>query len=160
MDIHGPAARQQFIQKIRLRQRFASAKGNAAAGLVKKDDVLDNFFHHLVNGYGFANKLHSSGRAIDNTSAATGTFFPGYNYFFVLNFEGLLGADQNTPAALNTPAGPMHKLRFEGNSLRIMAPQAMQRAALEKNGGANAGPIVYGIPLDIEDDACCICHIR
>ncbi len=39
--------------------------------------------------------------------------------------------------------------------LRVAAPQAVQRAALEKNGRPEAGTVMNGHPLNIVNDSSC-----
>ncbi len=45
------------------------------------------------------------------------------------------------------------KKRLDRDAFRIVTPDALQRTAFEKNGGADAGPIVYGKRLKPEDIA-------
>ena len=55
------------------------------------------------------------------------------------------------PASNTLPGCRVHGLRVHGLSLRVVAPHARQRAALHEHGGADAGSIVDGEFLDIEN---------
>ena len=46
-----------------------------------------------------------------------------------------------------------HDLGIGTDALGVLAPEAVERAALQENGRADAWTVVDGEPLDIEDDA-------
>ena len=49
---------------------------------------------------------------------------------------------------------PIHcTSRFELQALRVVAPGAAQRAALEEHGGADARPVLGGEALQVQDGA-------
>ena len=66
--------------------------------------------------------------------------------------NGIFRADRQTCAAGVQPeAADAHPVELRGKRLafRAVAPGTAQRAALEKNGGADAGPVLYGEALNI-----------
>jgi len=56
-------------------------------------------------------------------------------------------------AAPDAPIYPQGRLRGALPAFGIVAPSALQRAALEKDRRADAGAIVYGVPLYVEDQS-------
>ena len=45
-----------------------------------------------------------------------------------------------------------HDLGSKADALRVLAPEAAERAALQEDGRADAWSVVDGEPLDVEDD--------
>ena len=70
-----------------------------------------------------------------------------------LHGNGLLRTSLAACPAARAAVGVEEELCFEALALRIVAPGAGERAALEKDGGADALAVVEGIFLDIENDA-------
>ena len=54
-------------------------------------------------------------------------------------------------AASHTPTAAKTGFRILAPALGIVAPPALQGAALEKDGGPDARPVVDGVFLDVED---------
>ena len=62
-----------------------------------------------------------------------------------------VGTDLETGATADAPLGMDHDLRLGVNGLGIMAPRTMQTATFKENRCADAGAIVYGKALYVED---------
>ena len=72
---------------------------------------------------------------------------------FIFQFVRLVGASNNTIATADTSFRKKLNLRMRISPLGIVAPEAAQRAALEKHRCPNAWPIVNRESLDVENES-------
>ena len=63
----------------------------------------------------------------------------------------MTGADSGALGAADAKACHIFQLRQRGDSLRIVAPTALERTALKKYGGANAVSVMNGEMFDIKN---------
>ena len=63
------------------------------------------------------------------------------------------GAGLETGLAAQTAVLAQGQLGPRGQAFRIVAPGAVQGTALEEDRGADAGPVVQRVALDVEDHA-------
>ena len=63
---------------------------------------------------------------------------------------GTCGAYRRTSAAMHAFVGQIPQLGCCGDAFGVVAPPALQGAALEKNGGSDPRTVVNGKMLDIE----------
>lgn len=64
-----------------------------------------------------------------------------------------LRAGDKAASAANAAVFTKNQFGLAALALRVVAPDAGQRAAFEKNGGADARPVLDGISANVEDDA-------
>lgn len=147
MDTISPAGFQALDEKIRLHQGLATTEGDPAAGFIVEGLVLEDLFQHLEGGHLPSDTLTGSGRAHASTipAAAAG---PG-----VIAREGGFFAELDARAAPYAAFWHEGEFRLPLLAFGVVAPLASQRATFEENGGADAGAILDGIPLDVEDDS-------
>ena len=67
--------------------------------------------------------------------------------------DGLPRTDGNARIALGTAGGPDHEVGAEGDPLGIVAPEAVEGAALEEDGRPDARAVMDGEVLDIKYEA-------
>ena len=153
----------QFLEKgaaeFALHQGFAAGQGHAAAGLPEKQPVLQYLFKQILKRNpppGQAQRPRGAGHGAQPEAAAPvaqpeaaapvaqqfGLVFAGGN--------GLGGAGAGTAAAVDAQRFVVHKLRQRALRFRVAAPGAAQRAAFEKNQGADAVAVVQAEALNIE----------
>jgi hypothetical protein len=70
MDTEGTELSEQFGRELREQERFTAREGNAAAGLLVKNPVLDRLVHNLVHGQGLSHDLNGTRRADLRTGQA------------------------------------------------------------------------------------------
>jgi hypothetical protein len=81
----------------------------------------------------------------------------------MLSFHTLMDsvpAHLETGTTTNTPIRKERKNRLVAYALGVVAPPAGKRASFEKNRGPNAGPVVKGKSLDLEDLPFCFSQPR
>ena len=67
--------------------------------------------------------------------------------------RGSRGAGAPAFAARQAAAFKDQQFRPGRLALRIVAPGAVERAALEKDGRADAGSVLDGVPLEVKDES-------
>lgn len=74
--------------------------------------------------------------------------------FTTIKGDGTLRASFNAFQTADTARLTGHQLRFYGLTLRVVAPGAAQRTALEKHGSTDSGTVINGKALNIEENSC------
>ena len=126
---------QHFSHKLRLHQTFSAGEGNTAVTAVEVP-VLSDLLHKFFHSVGLPHLLQCSGGAV-------------CHIFQIMNSTAAKTANAFGCEELD--------LGFRPEALRVMAPAAAQRTALQKHGGTDARPIVNAKPLDIKYRSCHSC---
>jgi hypothetical protein len=66
---------------------------------------------------------------------------------------GAVGADLEAGSARDTPTGMEEEFGVGIDGLGVMTPDAAEATSLQEDRSADAGAIVYGKALDVEDPA-------
>jgi hypothetical protein len=132
-------------------QGFASGEGHPAFGLFVKDPVSSDFRKYLFDGQlptDHLQRFSGTGRGTISTNLASGAVNLD---FIIVTPQRLGGTHLQTFVTQNAAGWPEDELRLVGAALRVMAPAAGQRTALEKNCRTNAGTVVDGISADVKN---------
>lgn len=154
------ASRSRALAKLVLHEGLAAGEGHAAAGTVIKHAILFNFIKHLPHRHGFAVYALRARGARTHTGKAFAALAA------VMRNQAIHEAERTrctgveaTPADLGSKAarGIEGMLGMEILRLRVAAPTATQRAALEENQGADTFAIVHAELLYIKNNTLCLC---
>ena len=86
-----------------------------------------------------------------DAGAGEGAFLSVGDDLLTIPAQGALRAGGDAGLAVQAALLPKHAFRPAMLALRVVAPLAPQRAALEKHGGAQTWPVVDREPADIEN---------
>ena len=136
--VHGGGAVQHFQEKFRLAGRLAAGEGDAAAHGGQIVLVAQELFGERRSLIARAAELPQPLRAGADAPAAGRAVLPAV----------WAGADAG--AAVQAVVVGDHQLRLIAEPLRVVAPHAPQRAALEKDGRADAGAVIDRHLLDVK----------
>ena len=139
-------------RKLRLIQRFAAGKGEAA-GLPIKAAILLHLGQHGFDGHGLAGHFQRGGGAAFSAGGAVAAGGAIQQVAAFLRPVAASGAGSQALAAAHAFFRRVKDLRLAGEGFRVVAPQAAQMASLQKHRGADAGAIVDGVALDVENRA-------
>jgi hypothetical protein len=148
VEIAVAAAGEEFLEDVETEEGFAAGKRDATAGLLVKHLVASDFLEDLVAGHDASDKLAGLGGAgLD----ATGTGIAKLGSLVDIMGGGTEGTDGC--AAVTVDAAVLHDDDFGHGSLAfgIVTPPALEGASLEEDGGADPGPVVEGVSLNVED---------
>ena len=150
---------QQVEGKFALQQGLAAGDGHAATGASIKHGIFLRNLEGLGHGVGLAVDDDPLGR----TGFGTGHVLAAHAFAAVDGHETVLATGQGAVGAGLEAAGALVRpqaaalvvgqLRFPVLGFRVAAPAAAQTAALGEDDGTDAGTIMHGIFLDIEDEA-------
>ena len=138
MHVFGPQAAQGLREEGRLQERLSAGKGHPAAGLVEEDPVPEQPLHQRRRLQLLPDPLQGAGGAGLQVGVARDPAAPR---------QLLLAA----VAAGHTAVLHAHDGRLGRLALRVVAPEAGQRAALHEHGAPQSGAILEGEALDVED---------
>ena len=138
-----------FHDKIRIKQRFPTGKGNAAAGIFVKRNISVDGAPGICRCHRFA--FHHPGlRGTDRrTGSAAPAAPPIHCHSLITNNNCILGTAADAQSTPNAFPLVDHQLRSRGNIFRIGTPLAAQRATLQKQDTANARSVMYTEFLNI-----------
>ena len=145
------AGLEEFHGEGVLGERLAAGQSDAAVAFFVEGFVFHDFLHQLLHGHLLAQAFHGQSGAGVGAFAAAVAFFHVQLDAVLACGQGVLGADFDAGEAAHALIFIPDDLRGEDLGLRVVAPGAQQRAALHKNGGADARAVMDGIVLDIAD---------
>ena len=146
----------QRLQKAGLGEGFAARKGHAAAGAVVEFPVELHFLHDLGHAQVAAADREGVGVAdvLAQPALRQGATLPVKDDARIRRGrEAVVGTGLHALAAPDAVGGDVHELGGGPDVLRVLAPQAMQWATLEKDDGPDAGAVVDGKTLEVADHA-------
>ena len=141
-----------------LEQGLAARKGDAAAGRAEEDLLLFHFLEHGIHGAVLT--IHDGGMrrtgrgTLERTVAAQRPVDDGLPV--TAGADGLVRAGPKAAGAfVQTEAAPLleGQLRPGGLGFGVAAPAAGQGTAFQEDIGTDAGAVMHGIVLDVENDA-------
>ena len=148
-----PRQREELKQKLRLSRRLSAGDSQTTAACLIVGSVAQCRPDYLLGGYGSAYDGQSPRRT--NVCACTAACAGSKIKAVPAVREGMCMHRANGfagPAAGALPANEA-QLGRTLKGLRVVTPAAAQLAALEKNGGANAGTVVVGAALNVKNNA-------
>ncbi len=107
---------------------------------------------------GCAQQFQCASGADRHTDPAGVAAFPVDLYEIALQLQAVQGAGLDTSAALQAMGLYALNLRPGKQALGVMAPLAAQQAAFHEDGGADAGAVLRGKALQVQDCASGVCH--
>ena len=158
-----PASLQRFENgqgEVGLKQDLTARQGDPSARIAVEVGVALDDLEHLVHRHLLAGDAHGVVRACLHAVPA--------HVAQVAVDDDAVGADGDGPERARRHAAvaalaeglPVHEFRREVLRLRVGAPHAAQRAALEEDGRPDARTVVDAVPLDVEHGPCNACHCR
>ena len=128
--------------KFRVGQHFAAADGHTAAGVVVKALVLRHLEDDLLGGHLPGHGLKASGKAEFGAGIAQVALLPvDADIRLCVQIDGLPGTMGQAIPAFDAAVRHLDQLLLIADQLGIVAPAAVQRAALQENCRADAGAI-------------------
>ncbi len=155
MQAGRPAGLEKSQTELRLGQGLAAGQGHAAARLFVKNAVFLNFGKDIGDGVlsaGDLKRLIHAGLGTFSAGVALGTVDDDRPFIRTLG-KSLLRADFEAGVTAGAAGRAQEKLKTAPYAFRIMAPQAMQGAALEKYCRPDAWAVMNREPLDVENQA-------
>jgi hypothetical protein len=138
-----------------LEEGLPSRQRHAAAGMLVEGSVLAHVCHDFIHRDLAPKKL--PGIRVADADACSTLYTPLAVVDVLARRAKLVCLARTGPSALATPDAPLgvvDELRLRALSLRVVTPDAAQRASLEEDHGADAGAIVHRETLQVEDGAC------
>jgi hypothetical protein len=141
-----------------LNQRFPTGKGYTTTGITVKIGIRADLGHNGFNTDLSAIKGKGIGITRVNTSAAGDASFPVKHFFTRrICFMGFQRTVRKAGATGDTFIRIRSKFRVRTDGFGIVAPDASERAALEKYGRPDTRPVMDGKSLDIKNKARYVC---
>ena len=153
VDAFFPAGLQEHDQKFGKHERLPSGKGNPTAGLIEENHFPFQDGQYIIHTLGAARHLRGFSGAIVRAGAADNAAGRIGNDALRSMAAGFLGTKFNALPAADTLFCRVHFLNFGRAAFRIMAPRTGEGTTLQKNGGADARPIVNRIAFDVKNQA-------
>jgi hypothetical protein len=141
VETAGPAGLEKGLGEPGLDERVAAGQRDAAARLLVEDAVpLDLRQHVLDADLGAAAAQVALGPVDGHDAGGVGGDGPGR-------------AGLDAGVAAGTARGPVHELGAGRDAFGIVAPEAMQAAALEEDGRPDARSVMDRVAFDVENAA-------
>ena len=137
-----------------MHEGLTAGKGHTAAGAGIEQGVLFHFLEDLIDGFVFAVDDHPlSGTGVGAVERLTGVAFAAVERqrAVFVDGDGVVLAGLDAAMAADAAALVIGDLRVRGLGFGVTAPFARQGAALQEDDGPDAGTVVNGIFLNIED---------
>ena len=152
VDADPPTAFRQLHGERGLRQDFPAGKGHAAPRVAVEQHVPLEDVEDLLDGiFGPGHDQRPAGAFAGAQAAVVAPFPIDDRRLSRLEGHGAFRAHPRTEAAAEAVVGLLQQLLRHALRRRVGAPQAAQRAALEKDRRPRAGAVVQAIVLDILD---------
>ncbi len=136
-----------------LQQRFPAGNRHAPAGFLVKDPVLGQLCNNLLHGHGAADHLAGAGGTRFDAGTALGALVVSRRQGAVARHAFPQGTCRAAFATGHATAFNDDDFAPGRDALGVMTPRAAQGAALEKDRGTDARPVVHRVFLNIEDEA-------
>ncbi len=153
-------AAQDLQSKLGLGQDLAPGEGDPTTGVLIEVKVAADHGSYFVRRHLLATEAHGVVRARLHTVAAGGAHVTVDDDAVGSHADGPQGAGLYAAIAAFAERLAMHEFRLRALGLRVGAPHAAERAALEEDGSADARTIVDAVPLDVENGPGNGCHCR
>ena len=154
--VEAPAAQfgQQFQRVLGVQERFSTAQGDASAAVRHHAALLFDLGHQFFQGPFAAADFHRQGRAGVGAGAAYAAGPPGGADALRGELQRPLRAGLHAGGAADALGTLVQSLRTGRPAFGIVAPDAAERAPFQEEGGPDAGTVVEGVTLEVEQE----CH--
>ncbi len=142
-----------FRQETGLGERLAAREGHAAAGRVEEDPVALQRVNQVADLEVATRQLASVGRTRLDARTAAGAAIAIPRLSSRRRSTLLDGAGRRARTTREAAIGADHHHRSLVDALRVVAPAAGERTALQKGRGPDARSVVHRAALDVEDPA-------
>ena len=143
--------REQFASEVEVREGLPTGDGESAAGVVVEYLVRQDYLHDLWNRHRLSGDFQCADGAFFRASSAVLAPIAVDMVAVLPEYMAALWADSCASAALRAFLGIEEELRFKGVRLRVVAPSAAQRTALQEDHRADAGAVVDREFFDVEN---------
>ena len=154
MEAAGPTGLEKGRRELGLHERISAGQRDAAARLLVEDAVALDLGQNVLDADLAADDLQGVIEAGLGAAAAQVALGPvdGHDAGGVYG-DGPGRAGFDASVAARAAGGPVHELGSDRDAFRIVAPEAAQAAALEKDGRPDARSVVDRVALDVKDAA-------
>lgn len=136
-DVFLAQAEEEGAEGVGVQEGFAAGKGDATAGVAIERGILEEVCEERID-------FHGRGSGADGAEGAGGGRLAGGG-------QAAAGAEGGAGVGGVEALVDIEELRRgEGDGFGVGAPGAGQGAALEEDGGADAGPVVEAVALDAD----------
>ncbi|MPN32319.1 hypothetical protein SDC9_179797 [bioreactor metagenome] len=134
-----------------MRHRLAAGEGQPAAGGLVENTVFQYLLHHGVDTHHFSDGLQRAGVTNRRALPAANAAAPIEAVAGCTHAVTVVRAGRDARAAADAAVGGEKKLPFRRPGLRVVTPDAAERAPLEEHDSPDAGAVVSTEPFDVED---------